>query len=313
MTDRRSRRASASAAAALAFLTASLAGCSSEGSGTEPSAAPSVPPEISSYVAVGDSFTAAPYVPQTDLAAGCLRSSGNYPSLLAAALDAELTDVSCSGATSADLTAPQTVGFGQTTVPAQVDAVRPDTDLVTVGIGGNDANFFATLVLTCTGLAEQEGSPCLDQLEAQSVDPAATAKATGRRVAEKLEAVRRAAPQARLVLVGYPRIVSPDQPCAQMPLADGDRPALAALEEELDAALAGAAAAVGAEFLGLRELSEGHEVCSPDPWINGGTTDEQRALAYHPFAVEQQAVATALEELLAATPATPATPTTEAG
>ena len=33
---------------------------------------------------MGDSFTAAPFVPLTDVAYGCYRSSNNYPSLLAA-------------------------------------------------------------------------------------------------------------------------------------------------------------------------------------------------------------------------------------
>ena len=39
-----------------------------------------------SYVALGDSYTAAPLVPSTDTSNGCLRSSGNYPSLVAAAM-----------------------------------------------------------------------------------------------------------------------------------------------------------------------------------------------------------------------------------
>ena len=38
-------------------------------------------------------------------------------------------------------------------------------------------------------------------------------------------------------------------------------------------------------------LSQGHEICSADPWVNGKVTDQTRALAYHPFAVEQRAVA----------------------
>ena len=36
-----------------------------------------------SYVALGDSFTAAPGIPETDGSDGCLRSSHNYPSLVA--------------------------------------------------------------------------------------------------------------------------------------------------------------------------------------------------------------------------------------
>ncbi len=48
---------------------------------------------------MGDSYTAAPFVPLTDIARGCLRSSNNYPHLVAGALHiADLRDRSCSGA-----------------------------------------------------------------------------------------------------------------------------------------------------------------------------------------------------------------------
>ena len=35
--------------------------------------------------------------------------------------------------------------------------------------------------------------------------------------------------------------------------------------------------------------SAGHDICGDDPWINGRVTSADRALAYHPLAVEQQA------------------------
>ena len=38
--------------------------------------------------------------------------------------------------------------------------------------------------------------------------------------------------------------------------------------------------------------SRGHDICAgEDAWINGANTDLMRALAFHPFAAEQQAVA----------------------
>lgn len=52
-----------------------------------------------------------------------------------------------------------------------------------------------------------------------------------------------------------------------------------------------AAAATGATFVNPAPASEGHDVCSADPWINGIHTDTERAMAVHPFLVEQQAVA----------------------
>ena len=53
-------------------------------------------PRFQRYVALGDSYTAAPLVPDTDTTNGCLRSTNNYPALVAAALGTELVVVSWS-------------------------------------------------------------------------------------------------------------------------------------------------------------------------------------------------------------------------
>ena len=91
-----------------------VAGCTSESPAENPaghaqSAAPSQAPRFASYVALGDSFTAGPYVPRTELAAGCLRSDGNYPSLVARRLHVKhFTDVDIEGALRmADAAAPR--------------------------------------------------------------------------------------------------------------------------------------------------------------------------------------------------------------
>ena len=61
-------------------------------------------PTYHHYVAMGDSFTAAPYVPLNDVAYGCNRSSNNYPHLVARALHIDdLKDRSCTGAQTVDL------------------------------------------------------------------------------------------------------------------------------------------------------------------------------------------------------------------
>ncbi|MFF0013029.1 hypothetical protein [Streptomyces sp. NPDC005374] len=74
------------------------------------------PPGKGPYVALGDSYTAGPKIPdQNGDPAGCDRSDRNYPSLVAAGLDikgADFKDVSCSGATIADLTGKQSTEDG---------------------------------------------------------------------------------------------------------------------------------------------------------------------------------------------------------
>jgi lysophospholipase L1-like esterase len=296
----RAERPRLAAALALA-LVGVLAGCSE----TPDRAASPTGPEIGTYVALGDSFTAAPLVPGTDIADGCFRSSGNYPSLVAEELDAKLRDVSCSGAATADFAGRQVMAFGSSqgdSVPPQLRAVRRGTDLVTVGIGGNDESLFQTLVHRCTAVAGRPGSPCTELLRKSYGDPTSVLDVVGRRVTGVLDSVREQAPDATVVLVGYPRLVDEDRSCEAMPVAEGDLALVAELEEELSQALAEAAETAGVEYLDMYSVSEGHEVCSDDPWVNGRFTQQQAALAFHPFAEGQQAVADELLALLDTSP-----------
>ena len=266
-----------------------LSGCSGSAEGLNPDSDPAPSAEvIRSYVALGDSFTAAPFVPGTAFAEGCLRSSGNYPTLLADELDAKLRDVSCSAAATADVEGRQPTRYGNgKSLPPQIDAVRRGTDLVTVGIGGNDQNLFQTLVQECTG----PGAACTELLGDSAGD---VLDKVGSGVTGVLEAVQAKAPRATVVLVGYPRLVGGS--CPAMPIAESELSVVAGLEARLNRTLAGAARAAGAEYVDMYSVSEGHEVCSDDPWVNGKVTDQQRALAFHPFPEGQQAVA---DELLA--------------
>ena len=251
-------------------------------------------PRFESYVALGDSFTAAPFVPVTDFARGCLRSSNNYPARVADALGAELRDVSCSGAATADIVGRQSVAGGRGTVAPQITAVEQDTDLVTVGVGGNDKGLFALLAQGCAGPAEPQGTPCASQLQRALGSPDRSVDEIGRRVTAVLRRVHRAAPTATVVLVGYPRLVNTRGPCEEMPVAPGDLPVVARVESRLNVALRRAAGSTGAGFVDMHTASLGHEICSASPWVNGESTDKSRALAYHPLAEGQKAVARAL-------------------
>ena len=145
-------------------------------------------------------------------------------------------------------------------------------------------------------------------------DPRAILARTGDRVADVLERVRAAAPDARVVLVGYPRMVSVDEPCRAMPLAPGDRVWLARVEKQLNQTLRRAARVADVGFADLHRASAGHEICSDDPWVNGRRTDPARALAFHPFAEGQAAVADVLLALLAEGPSTgPTSPRSSSG
>lgn len=267
-----------------------------------PDTAPSAEglPELDRYVALGDSYTAAPYVPATDLADGCLRSDSNYPSILARRLAVgTLVDVSCSGATTADLTEPQRV-YEDNTVHPQLDAVTPETDLVTIGLGGNDEALFYTLVGTCTSVSgDLTGSPCTDRLAQEGVDLDRSIAQVRENLVTALGTVQERAPDATVVLVGYPHIVPLRGRCEQLPLAEGDLDLARELTAGLDRAMAAAAEEAGVLYAATRPATRGHDICAEEPWVNGSFRDRTRGLEYHPFAEGQQAVADVVSQVLA--------------
>src|ERR1700709_625948 len=61
------------------------------------------------YVALGDSYAAGPFIPNPVLPLGCLKSDHNYPHVAAPSIGLTLRDASCSGATTVDMTNPQSV------------------------------------------------------------------------------------------------------------------------------------------------------------------------------------------------------------
>ncbi len=267
------------------------------------SESPSEPPSSRSpsngqqYVALGDSYTSAPYVPTTDPDDGCLRSDGNYPHLVAARLGYALDDVSCAGATSASMVGVQQTANGQT-ASAQFDAIGPGTDLVTLGIGGNDIGLFPA-VGTCFSLAATDptGSPCTDQLRGTRQDLARRVRGVEDRIAAVVDGIRDRAPEAQVIVVSYPQLFPETGTCDALPLADGDYAYLRAVNAALSRSMEAGARAEDADVVDVLSLSKGHSVCSDDPWVNGVEDDPGAALALHPFAEEQRAVADVIVQL----------------
>ncbi|MDN5744075.1 MAG: SGNH/GDSL hydrolase family protein [Nocardioidaceae bacterium] len=299
-----SARSSLSLAMALLVCGAMLAGCGPDGGAdSKPDAGSSSQVPLTAgdvYVALGDSYTSAPKVARPTGPGGCLQTEANYPRLLAKKAGLELTDVSCGGASTGDLAEPQTIPGG--TVPAQLDAVTDEADLVTISIGGNNAAVFSRLVGSCVVLARRDpqGSPCTDQAKA---DPGALEKVnteirTG--IEGALKEIGQRAPHARVIVVGYPQIFPDSGTCAEIPLAPGDYPFGRSVMNGFIQAQQQAAKAAGVEFLDLRGPSKGHDICAEDPWLAGIIPAKGRPAApFHPYAEEQEAVASLLAGLLA--------------
>jgi lysophospholipase L1-like esterase len=254
---------------------------------------------IHHYVALGDSYTSGPFIPvqRTD-PLGCGRSTANYPSVLSDALHVgRFTDVSCAGADTTNLTRPQSVPFNGSN-PPQLGALRIDTDLVTLGIGGNDFGVFGSLISTCPGLraGDPTGSPCEEHFTANGVDTTKTAIANIQpRVEAVLAAIHLRSPGARVLVVGYPRIAPASGSCPDvLPFADGDYAWLNQVEQDLNAALSDAVDTDGnATYVDTNGPSRGHDACARggSAWINGQDQNVFVAAAYHPLKAGMAGVA----------------------
>jgi lysophospholipase L1-like esterase len=265
------------------------------GAGAAPSqAAPT------SYVALGDSFTAGPLIPdQLSDPLGCLRSDRDYPHVLAPSSgQATLRDVSCSGAETDDMFAAQDVTPGPN--PPQLDALDASTGLVTLGIGGNDVGFSGIIEDCATALPWQ--TPCRDTYLAGGRDEiSARIAATAPKVAAVLDAVRARAPAARILVVGYPAIL-PDSGSGcwpSMPIGWNDVPYLRAKHRELNAMLASQAAAHGAGYVDVYTPSIGHDSCrsSSVRWVEP-IVPGNAAAPVHPNARGMAGMAAAIRSAL---------------
>ncbi|WP_181796127.1 SGNH/GDSL hydrolase family protein [Streptomyces sp. WELS2] len=215
------------------------------------------------YAALGDSYSAASGVLPIDLGSPlCLRSTANYPHVIADRTGARLTDVTCGAAQTKHFTESQYPG-----VAPQADAVTADTDLVTLTIGGNDNGTFINAVTACGTagvLSGGQGSPCKDRYGTSFDDQIDTNTYPALKAA--LGAVRAKAPHARVAVLGYPWITpaKADPSCfVKLPLAAGDVPYLHSLQAHLNAVVRRAAEETGAVYVDFAEASAGHDACQP--------------------------------------------------
>ncbi|MET7489697.1 SGNH/GDSL hydrolase family protein [Streptomyces sp. NPDC005538] len=267
-------------------------------------------PSKGPYVALGDSYTAGPGITDpTGTPKGCDRSAGNYPSLVAAELGlkgAKFRDMSCSGATTTDLTGSQDTDNG--TNPPQLRALSSDTRLVTVGIGGNDIGFSAMIKrcvamgalyqLTGSGKYFTEKAPCERHYVNDGSDAVRKKIATaGERLTRVLTEVRRRAPEARVYVVSYPAILPSDSAdCGRgMSLAPGDVTFLRTMEQQLNSMLRQRASEAGASYVDTYTPSADHTACSAKStrWIEP-LAPENPAAPVHPNARGERGMADAV-------------------
>ncbi|RTE49387.1 hypothetical protein DDD64_05480 [Actinotignum sanguinis] len=291
----------ARATAALATVALSCVGCTPAGDAGGP---PSPTPRpITAIVQLGDSFSsgngAGNYEEDT-----CRRSPDNYSAPLARELGASYTNASCSGARTSD-------------IAEQVSAVTPDTSVVFLTAGGNNADF-ARIISSCFVL--RTPNSCEDAMNKATAALPAIEEAT----VEILRAIDTASQgQATAILVGYPRLFA-EHSYLIPPVAESydAGAALARLQDGADALQERAAAQLREEtssarflFASTQELFAGHEPRAQafhdneEAWLVSPFSSSDVRAWMHPTAHGYRVEATYLRELLAragfAIPASP--------
>lgn len=199
----------------------------------------------------------------THAPAGCAQSHRNYPKLLAAELAVPVfRDATCGSARTDDFYAPQEdLPTGESN-PPQLDRLTPTTDLVTVGIGGNDAGF-ASAAMDCLSPLPQ-GARCKEKYTAGGTDRLAQQiEESEPKLVRALQDIRQRSPQARVLVLDYLAGIPQTGCYPVVPASDSDMAYLHSTFQKLNAMVERAAAAGGAEFVDTYTSSVGHHVCSP--------------------------------------------------
>ena len=245
------------------------------------------------YVAMGSSYAAGAGIGplQPGSPERCQRTTNNYPSLLAKRFGLRLTDVSCGGATTANLLS------ASNELPAQLEAVTGTARLVTVTIGGNDINYMGALFGgSCRAGVVARPGPCPPPVKpdaAQYERLEASLNAVAREVARR-------APRAQLVFVQY-LTAMPETPCRATATTPEDAANSRAIGRQLAGITARVAAANGALLLPADEMSRDHTACGSEPWSHGlhEGYDMRQGTPWHPAPAGHAAIAAELAKRLA--------------
>jgi lysophospholipase L1-like esterase len=248
-------------------------------------------PNERAYVAIGDSYVSGPALGgRLDANARmCQRSDRNYPHLVAKDLKhTNLIDVSCGGATTVTVGVGRTAAQGGVLKP-QLDALTPKTKLVTVGIGANDGGLLLGMFISCLVKTTATDAKCASfaDIYAPRVYPGIR-----NNVAATLTKIQQRAPHARVLLVGYLRIVPDSGDCPALPITEANRASAMKVEVALTQALQDAARSKDVPFVDVRKISHGHDVCAgKKAWVNGTINVRGNGAILHPTEAGMRAVA----------------------
>lgn len=245
------------------------------------------------FVALGDSYASGEgangdggYLPGSSKD-GCHRASA----AAAEGLRKEFTFkggsrfVACSGATTVDL------ANGRHGENPQFDALDPHTTTVTLTIGGNDLHFVPVMTACMTDLhfsLKFWDPPKEDQCHAQRKNIDRDMKhlfghpPNPSRYQQTLEAIHRKAPNARILVSGYPHLFPQPPEDDYLNIKKDDQKFLNKMARDLNASIQrqvqeedtkwygnGRQKMGSFEYVDNWDALKGHEITTDDPWING--------------------------------------------
>ncbi|GAQ78407.1 hypothetical protein KFL_000120530 [Klebsormidium nitens] len=234
------------------------------------------------YLALGDSYAAG--VGSTDnyvkSSLECKRSPVAWPELLAKRLNVQLTSLACNGAQSGNV-------YDQLSLLSA--GYLNVTEVVLLSVGGNDAGFGDVLkecVLFDPSVQLVSGpggggfrfgdAPC--KLDAASEF---IANKLPRRLSLLYKVLRSVAPNARVLVTGYPRLFTNVSCDSRLFLTDQETTGLNRLANELaDVIKLSMVDMPRFQFVDTRNAFEGHAVCAKDPWINDVTSEKIGSFPY---------------------------------
>ena len=250
------------------------------------------------YVALGSSYAAGAGLGRLQSGSPllCARSVAGYPQQLANALGVSIVDMTCGGATTANV-----LNGGQFFQGPQIRTITARTRLVTITSGGNDVNFIGDLSM----LALRQSGGVSGWLAARLWDgpKAASRRDYGRvhrTLRDLIHTIRQRAPNARIVIVTYPTILPRSGTCSELHLTNAEADAMRAVERDLAAVTRDAAKEGGATLVDMNMLGADHNACAATPWTRGMAA--LSAAPFHPTLAGAKATAAAIADALRRSP-----------
>ncbi|MGI5214370.1 SGNH/GDSL hydrolase family protein [Plantactinospora sp. CA-290183] len=224
--------------------------------------APAAQAAAATYTALGDSYASGTgtreYYPDSG---ACQRSPHAFPVLTASRLGATLSFPACAGATVAEV------------LDGQLGSLNASTGYVSVTAGGNDIGW-ASVVTQC---ALPWPTTCwgqIDNAESQIVN------ALPGRLDQLYSRIRSLAPNARVTVVGYPKLFNGEECNFIARISPGEQAEMNAAADLLATTIRARASAHGFSFVDARGPFTGHSICDDVEWLNG--TSNPLSESYHP-------------------------------